>query len=106
MTLPLLAVLPPPLPLLAMMRMWFIATFVLVPKMKWKMRIWYLVLVATCGMGIPDAMVCARSAPKTPMAETLLPPVLPLPLVTLLPPVRLLSLSLYKFYAKLCVPYR
>jgi hypothetical protein len=44
MTLPLLAVLPPPLPLLAMMRMWFIATFVLVPKIKWKMRIWYLQL--------------------------------------------------------------
>ena len=38
------------------------ATFVVVPKMKWKMRIWYLVLVATCGMGIPDAVVCARSA--------------------------------------------
>ena len=78
------------------------ATFVVVPKMKWKMRIWYLVLVATCGMGIPDAVVCARSAPKTPMAETLLPPVLPLPLVTLLPPVCLLSLC--KFYAKSCVP--
>jgi hypothetical protein len=55
--------------------------------------------------------------PKTLLAVTLLPSVLPmlpvtlllpmpLPLlaVTLLPPVRLLSLSLCKFCAKLCVP--
>ena len=41
--------LPPPVRSLLVMRMWNLhATFVVVPKMKWKMRIWYLVLVATC----------------------------------------------------------